>query len=265
VSIPLTRLSDELAEIELKDPLSDGLISWPKPGRLHLIVKRPPYYSSSKSYSTYGDKSPPPKLIMPKTPESLSHVTSQMKKRKFPFVMKPHTHDGKTELERLPAHMLRNPVASLMKWQHYIKNQMNVTIVDGCYTVANSFASAGPPVQLLHPAFAHFLDDVADETLFVPETILAKTFQFMQEACHAYDNNWVHNHAVIKCLAEILRYFPSLVVNTDGIVSQNGIITLIECTTAFDNGPDPAIQACFSMAKEHVSRRLSLIHVLRSS
>ena len=191
---------------------------------------------------------------MPNTPESLSHVASQMIKRRPSFLMKPYyTHESKSEFERLPVYILGNPAPYHMQWHHYIKNQTNRPIFDGCYTATNPSATVGPPVQLLHPAFGHFLDDVVDETLSVPEPILAKTFQFMQEACRVRDEDWDLKDALEECLRSRIGSFLCGDIRPDGIVQPDaGTTTLVECTTAFGNGLDPAIQVCFSMAHGQV-------------
>ena len=77
VSIPLARFSDKLAEIELEDPASHRIVSWPKPRHLRLIVK-PPAPRSRNMYYSYNAPRPELTAIMRNTPESLSHVTSQM-------------------------------------------------------------------------------------------------------------------------------------------------------------------------------------------
>lgn len=236
--------------IELKDPVSEGLTSWPKPRHLHLIVKHPARPFSSLQYA-YRYKPPRP-LTMPNTPESLSHVTSQTIKRKPSFLMKPYTHESKSEFERLSVDIPGNPAPYHMKWHHYIKNQTNTPIVDGCYTALNPSAAVGPPVQLLHPAFGHFLDDIVDETLSVPESILTKTYQFMQEACRARGNNWDLNQALGKCLQSHINCCMCTNIWPDGVVNNNSVTILIEHTTAFGNGLDPAIQVSFSMAHAQV-------------
>jgi hypothetical protein len=149
-------------------------------------------------------------------------------------------------------HILENPAPC--QWHQYIKNQTNTPFVDGCYTAANPSAAVGPPVQLLHPAFGHLLDDIADETLSVPEPILASTFQFMQEACRASDRNWDDlNQALSKCLGSRISCCAHGCIWPDGTIQQSaGITMLIESTTAFGNGSDPAIQVSFSMANAQV-------------
>ena len=255
VSIPLTKLSGDLAEIELKDPVSHKLTSWPKPRHLHLIVKFPAgRYVSSKLYA-YCSNPPRPKLTMSNTPESLSHVTSQMIKRKFSFPMKPCAHKSKSEFERLPADILGNPAPYRMKLHHYIKNQTNRPIIDGCHAVANPSAAVGPPVQLFHPAFGHFLDDIADETLSVPEPFLAKTFQFMQEACRTGDKSWDLNNALSQCLESCMNCCQLGGIWHDGAVDPGTPTILMERATAFCNELDPAIQVSFSFSMAHAQVR----------
>ena len=50
--------------------------------------------------------------------------------------------------------------------------QRNLPIYDGRYDANCPISTTAPPVQLFHPVFGHFLDDIADEKLDVPREIL---------------------------------------------------------------------------------------------
>jgi hypothetical protein len=61
----------------------------------------------------------------------------------------------------------------------YQMYQHNLPIYDGHYDVNCPISMTAPPVQLFHPVFGHFLDDIADEKLDVPQEILQAAACFM--------------------------------------------------------------------------------------
>ena len=66
------------------------------------------------------------------------------------------------------------------KSQEYRKYQCNSPIYNGCYNARNPTDTIVPLIQLFYPAFGHFLDDVMNQNLPIPEYILKVTVEYMQ-------------------------------------------------------------------------------------
>ena len=73
------------------------------------------------------------------------------------------------------------------KSQEYRKFQRNSPIYDGRYDAKNPTDTIAPPIQLFHPAFAHFLDDVTNQDLPVPEHIIKVTVEYMRKSSAIYE------------------------------------------------------------------------------
>jgi hypothetical protein len=75
----------------------------------------------------------------------------------------------------------------------YRMYQHNLSLYDGRYDVNCPISTTAPPVQLFHPVFGHFLDDLADEKLDVPQEILdhrkPAIFPNLAAALHGHDED----------------------------------------------------------------------------
>jgi hypothetical protein len=69
----------------------------------------------------------------------------------------------------------------------YRTYQRNLPIYDGRYDVDFRISMTAPPVQLFHPAISHFLDDIADEKLDIPQQTLQAAACFMAAASGIYE------------------------------------------------------------------------------
>jgi len=52
---------------------------------------------------------------------------------------------------------------------------------------SNPTDTIAPPIQLFHPVFAHFLDDIMNQDLPVPEHILKVTVEYMRKSSAIYE------------------------------------------------------------------------------
>jgi hypothetical protein len=79
--------------------------------------------------------------------------------------------------------------------------QRNLPIYDGRYDVNCPISTTAPPVQLFHPVFGHFLDDIADEKLDVPQEILRAAACFMASASGIYEKEDHRKPAILPQLS----------------------------------------------------------------
>ena len=141
--------------------------------------------------------------------------------------------------------------------------QRNLPIYDGRYDVNCPISTTAPPVQLFHPVFGHFLDDIADEKLDVPQEILRAAARFMASASGIYEKEDHRKPAIFPHLAAALSTGMTKIVNLD-LTSPDGAISLplagdIHETVALllaedkrevgEGGSDPSIQAGLSMIR----------------
>jgi hypothetical protein len=67
----------------------------------------------------------------------------------------------------------------------YVKSQAAYSIYDGRYKAGSPKITVAPPVQLFHPAFGHFLDDIRKEGP-ISDDIIRDTIAYMKEASAVY-------------------------------------------------------------------------------
>ena len=151
------------------------------------------------------------------------------------------------------------------KSTEYQAYQHEFPIYDGRYDVKKPTRTISPPIQLFHPVFAHFLDDICDSggALVVPDEVGRATVRYMHASSGIYDSEAHRRRNTGPLLREILGMGMSNVVNTDG-TSSDGLVEVSlvgdwhESVAALlredkrdfgDGGSDPSIQAGLSMAR----------------
>jgi hypothetical protein len=77
--------------------------------------------------------------------------------------------------------------ANSAKSSNYIKSQIAYSIYDGRYKANEPRTSVAPPVQLFHPAFGHFLDDMKSNHA-LPDDIVRQTAEYMRAATAIYES-----------------------------------------------------------------------------
>jgi hypothetical protein len=147
------------------------------------------------------------------------------------------------------------------KSTRYRTYQRNLPIYDGRYDVNCQISTTAPPIQLFHPAFGHFLDDIADEKLDIPQQTLRAAACFMAAASGIYEKEDHRKPAIFPYLAVALSTGMTKIVNLDP-TSPDGAISLplageIHETVALllaedkrevgKGGSDPSTQASLSM------------------
>ncbi|KAF8323655.1 kinase-like domain-containing protein, partial [Amanita rubescens] len=148
------------------------------------------------------------------------------------------------------------------KSKEYKTYQHKSPIYDGRYDATKPIDTTAPPIQLFHPVFGHFLDDLTND-LCVPPEIAKATIEYMRASSAMYDNEAIRKAALEPHLGRILGNGMGTVMNPDGtwpdgafsITLTNEIcefaVTLIkeEKNNIGDGGSDPSTQVGLSMAR----------------
>jgi hypothetical protein len=114
------------------------------------------------------------------------------------------------------------PLKSLTS-SEYREYQHHLPIYDGRYD-ANYYASTtAPPVQLFHPVFAYFLDNLANTgNVDIPDDVFQATVAFMRSASGIYQNEDDRKDHVVGHLVKMLRFSGIGAVN-DATLSNSFI------------------------------------------
>ena len=158
----------------------------------------------------------------------------------------------------------------------YPKSQVAYSIHDGRYEKDAPRSSVGPPIELFHPAFGHFLDGIrctrtrcARTHSDVPKEIIRSATQYMQAASGNYHDELVRRGTLTPILGRVLHFKIPTVENDDGtkpdgIVEAEGRATedmflclLKEDKNEFGDGhSDPSTQAGLSAARSWVQHKV---------
>jgi hypothetical protein len=156
------------------------------------------------------------------------------------------------------------------KSSNYTKSQIAYSIYDGRYKANRPRTSVAPPVQLFHPAFGHFLDDMkSDHTL--PDDIVCQTTEYMKAATAIYESEETRRRVLTPLLCAILDVKIQTILNgdktnPDGIVELGKnvllfVVFLQEDKNEFgDGGSDPSTQAGLSAGRCWAQPRVCQIH-----
>ena len=102
------------------------------------------------------------------------------------------------------------------KSNEYRKYQRDSPIYDGRYDANDPTDTIAPPIQLFHPAFAHFLDDVTNQDLPVPEEVIRVTVKYMRNSSAIYESEDQRTAALKSLLEDVLGVKIVKRVNADG-------------------------------------------------
>jgi hypothetical protein len=173
--------------------------------------------------------------------------------------MFPSSAGRKVALEK--ARTAKTP-STAAKSQEYRIYQHSSPIYDGRYDAKNPTDTIAPPIQLFHPAFAHFLDDITNKDLPVPEHILKVTVEYMRKSSAIYEDEGQRT-AMLRSLLEdalgitILKRVNADGSNPDGVYEAElrgskikVILVLLEHKNELgDGGSDPSRQAGLSFSR----------------
>ena len=150
--------------------------------------------------------------------------------------------------------------ADAAKSTNYSKSQLAYSICDGRYKVNAPRTSVSLPVQLFHPAFGHFLDNIKNDNFFVPDDIVRQTAEYMIAATAIYPNENARRDALTPLLRGILDVDIVTMLNEDktspdGVVElgktpARSLLLVKEDKNEFgDGGSDPSTQAGLSVGR----------------
>jgi hypothetical protein len=156
------------------------------------------------------------------------------------------------------------------KSKEYRVYQRNSPIYDGRYDNAKSQGTTALPIQLYHPVFAHFLDDLSSNSL-VPPNIAKATVNYMKAASAIYENEGIRRQFLQPRLCEILAITFSAEANADrtspdgmflvnpvGELSESALVLLKEDKNELgDGGCDPSTQAGLSAVRFWVQNEVN--------
>jgi hypothetical protein len=149
--------------------------------------------------------------------------------------------------------------AESAKSSTYTKSQIAYSIHDGRYKADKPRTSFGPPIQLFHPAFAHFLNYLDDEQA-IPDVIILKTTEYMKAASAIYTDEDQRRAVLNPLLCDILGFDIQAILNSDK-TNPDGLVELVSGPGRFlllleedknefgDGASDPSTQAGLSAGR----------------
>jgi hypothetical protein len=158
----------------------------------------------------------------------------------------------------------------------YWKSQIAYSVYDGRYKNDAPRSTVAPPIQLFHPAFGDFLNNIrCTPDGNIPKEVIRDTTEYMQAASATYQDERTHRMKLTPILKRVLNANIQGIENNDrtkadgtveGIKDQNGfLLALKEDKNEFGaGGSDPTTQAGLSAARSwaqlNVRDFLFLIH-----
>ena len=100
-------------------------------------------------------------------------------------------------------------------------------IYNGRSCAGTSISTIGPPLQLFHPVFAHFLDDISNENLEVPAAVLNATYRFLKKASILYTTEIERRRALEVDFCTAISYGCIQIVNLDGTSPDSSVISCL--------------------------------------
>ena len=159
------------------------------------------------------------------------------------------------------------------KSSNYIKSQIEYSIRDSRYNANKPRTSVAPPIQLFHPVFGHFLDDIKSNRA-LPDNIILQTVEYMKAASAIYESEEKCRKVLTPLLCTILDVNIQMILNEDktnpdGIVELvkknmlHFMIFLLEDKNEFgDGGSDPSTQAGLSAGRCWAQSRVLMPNLL---
>jgi hypothetical protein len=160
------------------------------------------------------------------------------------------------------------------KSKEYRVYQHNSPIYDGRYDANKLVETTAPPIQLFHPAFGNFLDDLSSNSPMPPE-IEKATVDYMRAASAIYESEKIRKRALEPHLSRLLATALSTVTNADKtspdgmvLITLAGkiceaVVTLLkeDKNEVGDGGCDPSTQAGLSVVRFWAQREVGKCHL----
>jgi hypothetical protein len=93
--------------------------------------------------------------------------------------------------------------------------QRSRPVYNGRYHPDSSTQTIGPPIEIFHPVFSHFLDDLSNLNLEVPQDILNATRDLMKKSTAIYPSERSRQVALDKAFSNAISFGCSQIVNLD--------------------------------------------------
>jgi len=106
------------------------------------------------------------------------------------------------------------PPSESAKSSAYTKSQIAYSIYDGRYKENKPRTSVAPPIQLFHPIFAHFLDNLKG-TDDIPDDIIRTTTEYMKASSAIYATVDKRRTELTPILCKILGVDIQTILNDD--------------------------------------------------
>jgi hypothetical protein len=144
-------------------------------------------------------------------------------------------------------------------------HQQDHPIYDGRYSKAKPVETTAPPIQLFHPVFSHFLDDLENKSS-VPVEVSRMTVRYMRAASGIYNSEEARRRAVEDPFGHIIGVPIARIVNSDktssdgvmevqlsfdaqGILELAALVLKEDKREFGDGGSDPSTQCGLSIAR----------------
>jgi len=185
----------------------------------------------------------------------------------FPAI---HNERHSTGFQNVISRILKaTPPSETAKSSTYTKSQIAYSIYDGRYKVKEPRTSVAPPVQLFHPVFGHFLDDIKSSGA-IPDDTIRQTTDYMKASLAIYENEDERRNKLTPLLCDILGVDIQLIQNedktTDGIVELvtkgwRSLLLIKEDKNEFgEGGSDPSTQAGLSAGRSWAQNKVNISH-----
>ncbi|TBU36363.1 hypothetical protein BD309DRAFT_878497 [Dichomitus squalens] len=139
-----------------------------------------------------------------------------------------------------------------------------VPILDGRYGGSGPLPVT-PPVEVFHPAFASFVNDVANDKLLVPDDVVTTTASFMQSLSEiaTLEAERTNTRGMLKDLLDrvVIQTVNKNKSSADHIVVLNrreapfeqAVLAIVEEKGELGSGSDPSVQGSFSYIEHWIS------------
>jgi hypothetical protein len=164
------------------------------------------------------------------------------------------------------------PPSDSAKSSAFVKSQMAYSLYDGRYKAGSPRTSVAPPVQLFHPAFGHFLDDLKKEDA-IPDDIVRKTTEYMKAASAIYPDEDKRRSELNPILSDVLSVYIQAIVNSDK-TRPDGIVEFLIVNVGpaaimleedknenGDGGSDSSTQVCFTFGRSWADPKVFFLRV----
>ena len=150
----------------------------------------------------------------------------------------------------------------------YTKSELADYICDGHYQEGKPKTNVAPPLQLFHPVFGHFLDDLQGTDL-ISDVMIRKITKYMKAASAIYPSEEERCHELTLVLCEILGVDMQTIVKGDKmlpdgvlerILEAGYLIILHEETAEFGLDGFEATQAGLFMAHSWAQKKVYNFH-----